>query len=462
MAVFMSMTRKKLAVLDALAEVAGPIGLPALMQQLPGDFTERSVRRWLADLADEGQVLKTGRKRGTRYQIATAFRSPDFAVREVRDESESAFGGDAQRAIHYVRQPLFKRKPVTYNQGWFDDYDPNRSGYFTSSDIEILAAQGRRSSGQEPAGTYARRIYNRLLIDLSYNSSRLEGNTYSLVDTQRLVLEGAGVEGKLDEEKIMILNHKEAIRHLVDGAPRLEASYDELCTLHYLLSDGLVPAHYSGKVRDHGVRVGASSYIPLEGPTALDRQLHAIATKAAAIENPYEQSLFALIHVAYLQAFTDVNKRTSRLAANIPLVKNNLVPLSFNSIGKDDYASAMIAIYELNDPRPLIELYRSSYLRGCQEYDATAEALGFDDVRVRYRPQRRQLIRELIAGLITGEAMTAHITRETARMIPAAHRHAFIEDVREDLTEIAPQRIAGLGITRQQLERWLQHRPRGS
>ncbi|MDN5863577.1 MAG: Fic family protein, partial [Salinisphaera sp.] len=315
------------------------------------------MRRWLAEWADQGRVIKTGRKRGTRYQLSPPFPAPVLAATQVRDEPESAFERSTLPALEYVRQPLFKRKPVSYNRAWFEAYRPNQSGYFTPDDLAALAAQGQRSTGQEPAGTYARRIYNRLLIDLSYNSSRLEGNTYSLLDTQKLVLEGAGAEGKLDEERIMILNHKEAIRHLVDSAPRLEVSYNELCTLHYLLSDGLVPPAYSGKVRDHGVRIGASSYIPLESPAALDRQLRAIATKAAAIENPYEQSLFALMHVAYLQAFTDVNKRTSRLAANISLVKNNLVPLSFNSIGQDDYASAMIAIYELNDPRPLIRLY---------------------------------------------------------------------------------------------------------
>lgn len=450
----MSVKPKKLAVLNVLAGLPEPIGLPALMQHLPGDYTERSVRRWLADWADEGRVIKTGRKRGTRYQLRPLFSTMASAAAHVRDEPESAFDRNALQAVDYVRQPLFKRKPVAYNRAWFEEYRPNQSGYFAPGDLDALAAQGQRSIGQEPAGTYARRIYNRLLIDLSYHSSRLEGNTYSLVDTQKLVLEGAGAEGKLDEERIMILNHKEAIRHLVDSAPRLEVSYNELCTLHYLLSDGLVVPAYSGKVRDHGVRVGASSYIPLESPAALDRQLRAIAAKATSIENPYEQSLFVLIHVAYLQAFTDVNKRTSRLAANIPLVKNNLVPLSFNAIGKDDYASAMIAIYELNDPRPLIRLYRTSYLRGCQEYDATAEALGFDDIRVRYRSQRRRIIGELITGLLTGDAMHAHIARETARLIPRPHRDAFTEDIREDLEEITPARIAGLGVTAQALARW--------
>ncbi len=320
-------------------------------------------------------------------------------------------------------------------------------------DIDLLTAKGRRTDDPEPAGTYARRIYNRLLIDLSYHSSRLEGNTYSLIETQRLLLEGTGATGKLDEEAVMILNHKEAIRYLVERASHLEPSYEEICTLHYLLSDGLVPPAGSGKVRDHGVRVGASSYIPLDRPAELERRLRQIADKAMAIQEPYEQSLFLLVHVAYLQAFTDVNKRTARLAANIPLVTRNRVPLSFNAIEKDDYASAMLAVYELNDPRPLMELYRASYLRGCQEYDASAEALGVDAVRVRYRAQRRDVLRGVIQERLAGQALMSRL-REAAEAIPAADRAAYLRDLEEDVRELSPQRLAGLGVTREEYQRW--------
>lgn len=441
---------KKMAVLDALAQVQAPVDLPTLLGMLPPGFAERSVRRWLSEMADEGLVIKTGQKRSTRYQL-NAIRQGAANV-----ETGSIFSPAAQESITYVRKPLFKRKPVTYNTAWFENYQPNRSGYFTKAQLEELTHSGKRASDREPAGTYARRIYNRLLIDLSYNSSRLEGNTYSLIDTERLLVEGRGAEGKLDEEMVMILNHKEAIGHLVEAVPRLKVSYDEICTLHYLLSDGLIPARYSGKIRDHGVRVGASTYVPLEGQKNLERQLQSIVEKAAAIENPHEQSLFLLIHVAYLQAFTDVNKRTARLSANIPLLLHNLVPLSFNAIEKDDYASAMIAIYELNDARPLVELYTASYLRGCQEYDATAEAMGFDEIRVRYRGQRRQVIREVIINRLRGKAQEARISEMATQLVPTGDRDGFIEDIREDLQEISPQRIAGLGITRQQLALWME------
>lgn len=468
MAVFVNKKDRKMAVFLALKQQDAPIDLPGLLEQLGPDYAERTVRRWLADMAEQGIVEKTGQKRGTRYRVIqrppTSARTselqvtyPKSSVRqtfEVRQDV-AAYGFQGMEAIIYVRQPLFQRKPVSYNPEWLAQYTPNQTVYLPTVDRDELERAGRRSIDHEPAGTYARRIYNRLLIDLSYNSSRLEGNTYSLIDTERLIVQGVGVEGKLDQEKAMILNHKEAIRHLVDSADTIHIDYNEICTLHFLLAEGLIPAQYAGYMRDHGVRIGGSTYIPWESPTRLEKQLRLICQKAAHIQNPYEQSLFLLAHVAYLQAFTDVNKRTSRLCANIPLIQNNLVPLSFNEVKKDDYASSMIAVYELNDIRPLAALYRNSYLRTCEQYDSTAEAAGFDEIRVRYRRQRRELIGHIVTHCLTGDGMNNYIQFQVQQLIPNEHRANFLEDVQEDLNNIAPQRIAGMGVTVGQLQAWL-------
>ncbi|WP_284455585.1 Fic family protein [Alloalcanivorax xenomutans] len=437
-------------ILDVLWKLSAPASLPEILEHLPEGFAERSTRRWLSQLVEQGLVVKSGQKRGTRYRLAE---STAAEIREPEPPVFFSFSDGARQTLERVRRPLLDRRPVSYNGDWLEEYKPNHSRYFSQADIDILTDKGRRTDTPEPAGTYARRVYNRLLIDLSYHSSRLEGNTYSLIETQRLLLEGTGATGKLDEEAVMILNHKEAIRYLVERAGHMEPSYEEICTLHYLLSDGLVPPPHSGKIRDHGVRVGASSYIPLDNPTTLERRLRGITAKAMAIQEPYEQSLFLLLHVAYLQAFTDVNKRTSRLAANIPLITRNRVPLSFNAIEKDDYASAMLAVYELNDPRPLIELYRASYLRGCQEYDATAEALGVDTIRVRYRAQRRDVLRQIILERLSGAALTTRL-KEAARAVPENDRNAYFEDLEEDIRELSPQRLAGLGVTREDYQRW--------
>ncbi|MBS0358809.1 MAG: Fic family protein [Proteobacteria bacterium] len=441
---------KKMAVLTILHDEAKGVAFKELLRLLGPDYAERSVRRWLSEMVKDGIVIQTGKKRGTHYKAASLEYLPS------QDGDDLVFSEASQKSLNYVAEPIFKRDPVAYNAQWLEDYQPNINSYLSSEIKTQLFNAGSRTKEKEPAGTYARRIYDRLLIDLSYNSSRLEGNTYSLLETERLILEGEAAEGKLDEEKIMILNHKEAIRHLIDNADTLIIDTDEICTLHYLLSDGLVPAQYAGKVRDHGVRIGGSTYIPYENPKQLMHQLKVICEKAKDIQDPYEQSFFLLTHIAYLQAFFDVNKRTSRLSANIPLILKNCVPLSFNNVGKKEYSSAMIAIYELNDVNPLIDLYKYFYLKTCQSYNATIEAMRYDAIRVRYRTMRRSVMRYIIVNQLVGKEMQTYIESETEKKVGKEDQSEFIKDVQEDIQEISSQRISGMGITKQELEQWLE------
>ena len=316
---------RKLAILLSLSQEVEPISLSKLMIKLQLDCTDRTVRRWLNQLIKEGLVQKFGHTKEAKY---LAIRAKDA----ISDQMSSFFSSISLKALDWIKRSVFERQPVAYNDEWFDSYDPNVNFYLSSSLRKQLFQSGQRANDHDPAGTYAHQIFNRLLIDLSYNSSRLEGNTYSLLDTERLLLHGDSPEGKLDEEKAMILNHKEAIRYLVNNAPKISVRKEVIYTLHYLLSDGLVEAKYAGKVRDYGVRIGGSTYMPFENSKRLQSQLVKIVQKAALINDPFEQSFFMLVHISYLQAFADVNKRTARLCANIPFITKNLVPLSFNDV----------------------------------------------------------------------------------------------------------------------------------
>ncbi len=443
----MDFTADKLATFRQLQSEMAPVSPKELAIKLGPRFSQRSVRRWLAEMVQAGLIEKIGRGRATRYRVLVSSKPV---------EPTSRFSPESLAVIALVKRPLFERLPVAYADEWFDDYTPNETFYIPAATRAQLYKEGKRSSSEEPAGTYAHRIFNRLLIDLSYNSSRLEGNTYSLLDTERLLLEGKGAVGKLDDEAVMILNHKEAIRYLVDRAPYLTVSTETFCTLHYLLADGLVDSMDAGKVRISGVRIGGSTYMPYENPKMLKYQLDRIAEKAALIEDPYEQSCFLLIHISYLQAFIDVNKRTARLCSNIPLVKHNLVPLSFNDVEKEDYTAALLAIYELQDVRPLVDLYVFSYLRTAAMYDSTVKVLGFDEVRIRYRTQRRVILREIIVREYRGAALQTYVS-EQASQIPEKDRAAFIEDIDEDVKYMDLSRIAGLGVTPEELKKWQGH-----
>ena len=137
----------------------------------------------------------------------------------------------------YVRQPAAAREPIAYDRGFLDRYRPNVDFYLPEMERLELRELGETGIVEQPAGTYAKQVLNRLLIDLSWNSSRLEGNTYSLLDTKRLIELGEEAEGKDRREAQMILNHKEAIEILVDGAEDIGFNRHTILNLHAALAE---------------------------------------------------------------------------------------------------------------------------------------------------------------------------------------------------------------------------------
>jgi Fic family protein len=154
-----------------------------------------------------------------------------------------------------------------------------------------LLEAGKRFDHKVAAGTYAKNISQKLLIDLSYNSSRLEGNTYSKLDTQRLLEQGLSAEGKVHEETVMIMNHKEAIGFLIENAEEIALNAFTIRNIHALLSqDLLANAAACGNVRRIEVTIGKSAYLPLNNPHQLEEYLALLLRKAAQINDPFEQS----------------------------------------------------------------------------------------------------------------------------------------------------------------------------
>jgi len=189
---------------------------------------------------------------------------------------------------------------------------------------------GRTPARELAAGTYAREILNRLLIDLSWASSRLEENTYTCFDTQKLIEFGQAAEGKEILETQMILNHKAAIEMLVEEADQIGFNSFTFLNLHAILSENLLPdENASGRLRRRPVDISGSVFHPLAMPQVLEDCFRLLLQKAAAIPDPFEQAFFVMVQLPSLQPFEDVNKRVSRLAANIWFIQNNLGPLSF-------------------------------------------------------------------------------------------------------------------------------------
>jgi len=427
-----------------------------IAENLTKSIGDKTLQRRLASLVESGEIEKTGDRRATKYflkgqkgAVLGTNKEPD------RDKAHPIFTEGSLEALGYLNSPPHSRMIVSYNRGFLESYVPNETIYVSREFRKELSNTGQRFDKALAAGTYAKQICERLLIDLSYNSSRLEGNTYSLLDTERLVVEGVTAEGKVHEESVMIMNHKEAILFLVENAEEIELNCFTIFNLHNLLSQDLLANPDScGSIRTVEINVGKSTYKPLANPHILRESLELILLKADAIEDPFEQSFFLLVHMSYLQAFEDVNKRTARLASNIPFIKKNLCPLSFIDISQEDYSRAMLLVYEKNNVSPMAELFVYAYKRSCDQYKTAKQAIGeIDAYRVQYRAQRKQVMGQIIVGDLHGKAKDEHIMQFCEQNdIPQPEK--FTAMTNADLAALHAGAIVGLGITENQLTEW--------
>lgn len=388
------------------------IGAKDIAQQLDFEIKGRTLQRRLAALIAEQRIVSEGDGRALKYKMARASQgrgvlSSDDANRQSVDEVYIPISPEGEEIKSFIRQPRTQRSPVSYQPDFLGQYYPNITYYLPAGLREQLHALGRSPAEQTPAGTFARDILNRLLIDLSWASSRLEGNTYSRLDTERLIEFGQAAEGKDVMETQMILNHKSAIEYLVRDTEHADVAAETIIALHAFLSDGLLADPMScGRLRNRAVDIGGSVYLPIAMPQRIAELFGIVMTMAAEISDPFEQSFFLMVHLPYLQPFEDVNKRVSRLAANIPLIQHNLCPLSFIDVPQQAYVDAVLGIYELNRIELLRDVYIWAYERSCQQYVAVQQQLVPPDiVRLRYRNELAEVIRAIVRdGLATDES----------------------------------------------------------
>lgn len=297
---------------------------------------------------------------------------------------------------------------------------------------------------------------NRLLLDLAWNSSRLEGNTYSLLDTQRLIAEGGSpAENKSATETQMILNHKDAIEFLVQDSPDIGINRFTLLNLHALLSNNLLadPAA-SGRLRNFAVGIAQSSCTPLAIPQLIEEIFELIMEKTVLIDDPFEQAFFLMVHFPYLQPFDDVNKRVSRLAANIPLNQHNLAPLSFTDVPEDLYTKGLLAVYELNRIELLKQVFINAYEKSAAKYAKLRQTIGEPNpFRIQYREQVRGPISTIIVSALTRTAAGNEINA-AASGIPEQDRSKFIEAAETEILSLHEGNFARYHATPSQFKEW--------
>jgi len=415
---------------------------------LADKMPRRTLQRRLALLVEQKQLTLQGRGRGSRYQRSVVTGEGDVvadnAGMEGTGEIYVPVSLEGQLIKKAVRQPIQDRRPVGYNQAFLDEYQPNETFYLTADIRQHLFTLGHSTGGQRPAGTYIRQILSRLLIDLSWNSSRLEGNTYSLLETERLLELGETSEARDALEAQMILNHKAAIELLVEQAAEIGFNRYTILNLHALLSDNLLAdPRACGRLRTISVGVDGTVYYPLEVPQLINDCFQRILHTATIIKDPFEQAFFAMVHLPYLQPFEDVNKRVSRLAANIPLIQHNLSPLSFVDVPERAYIDGILGVYELNRVELLRDVFVWAYERSCARYSAVRQSLGEPDpFRMRYRTRIYEFVVAVVQGQMNKPEAIRWVARETEENIPVEERARFIEIVETELSSLHEGNIA--------------------
>ena len=445
-------------IVDLIAQHSDGIGVDALARLLGTNVKRRTLQRRLAALVELKRILPEGGGRALKYRIAPIAGTINAVLEpitvQMTGEVYVPTSPEGEEIKAYVRQPRQQRKPVSYNNAFLEQYHPNQTAYLPESLRTQLHSLGRPSAEQTPAGTFARDILNRLLIDLSWASSKLEGNTYSRLDTERLIEFGQAAEGKDALETQMILNHKSAIEYLVRDTEHAIVSPETVISLHAFLSDGLMPDPLTcGRIRKRPVEIGGSVYLPIAMPQRLEELFGIVMSMAAEINDPFEQSFFLMVHLPYLQPFEDVNKRVSRLAANIPLIQHNLCPLSFIDVPQQAYVDAMLGVYELNRIELLRDVFVWAYERSCQQYVAVQQQLVPPDTfRLRHRKELTEAVQAIVRDGHTANEST--IRAVTPVTVIHEDQARFVALVMEEFKALHPGNAIRFGLRPLEFAEW--------
>lgn len=434
-----------------IARYSAGIGLDELLKVKDLSFSRRTLQRRVKQLIEEGRIRVSSKGAGTRYH-ATRFLQTAYGNFEIPIADES------QQIRHDVNQPLKDRCSVAYHRAFLDEYQPNKNAYLSTSIKAHLQGMGKNTADPKIIGTYAQKILNHLLIDLSWNSSRLEGNTYSLLETQRLLEWGEQPENKSTTDTQMILNHRAAIEFLVESSEEVNLNRFTVLNLHALLSDNLLGnAAACGRLRNIPVAIAKTTYTPLSVPPLIDECFDQILDKAISIQDPFEQAFFVMVQLPYLQPFEDVNKRVSRLAANIPLIRNHLSPLSFVDVPEQAYIDGLLGVYELNRVELLRDIFIWAYERSAAQYSTARQLLGEPDpFRLQYRQALIELVGTVVRRAFNTQESVDYIQTWIEQQIPEPDRIHFREIVERELLNLHAGNIARFRLKPSEFQSWQQ------
>lgn len=308
-----------------------------------------TLRRDLKELCDLEFLKQIGKLKNTRYELAI------FGI--IYNPLD---------AHDYCAVDLDKRNGnMQYNFSLFEKFPES---IFSKEEIIELneATKLFKDKSQNASETIQRKELERFVIELSWKSSKIEGNTYSLLDTELLLKEGIKAPGHTESEVIMILNHKKAFQYILSTKEKYKNPNIRLIEdINKLLTENL---SVSFGLRSKPVGVTGSTYIPLSVPTQIEEALNDLCKAIEKLETPYEKALLALLGVSYIQPFEDGNKRTARFFANAILLTHNSAPLSYRSVDEINFKESILVFYEKNSIIPMQKIFIDQYLFACENY----------------------------------------------------------------------------------------------
>lgn len=270
-----------------------------------------------------------------------------------------------KKIVHYFDLPFFKRSQAEYSKSFIRSYNPTKSPLLREEDTAQLVTWNKDTLLSTDFLKKHTSLYKSLIYDFTYNSLRLDGVHISYPETKELT---KTYHHKSNKGKTLMQNHEVALEYIVDNKYDINLNSHTLRYLHKVLGKNISQGEMLGTYRKDKILISGSNYTPPTQYETLNKEAKLFFRKLNLITNPFEQSLFILTYLPYLQLFEDFNKRTSRLFCNIPLIKNNLIPFAFLTVEKEDYMTSLLAVYELRDTRPLRKVFMNSYEKAYNKY----------------------------------------------------------------------------------------------
>lgn len=313
--------------------------------------SDATLKRLLAAGVQKGDIVVEGKARATRYSL-----SPQAHLLMPLDlDTYFALDVDDRQVQTSFNFNLIREQLPAVRL--FSDEE--------QSHLQALQAEFQKHLHEMTDKEY-RKEMERLGIDLSWKSSQIEGNTYSLLETERLLRESKTADGKTKEEAVMLLNHKDALRFILDNPDYLQAlSVSHIEDIHQLLTKEL---SVDRGIRHRRVGITGTNYHPLDNEFQIREALRDTCDLINGKENIFEKALLALVLLSYIQAFADGNKRTARITSNAILIANGYCPLSFRSVDSIDYKKAMLVFYEQNNIYAFKQIFIDQFEFAVKEY----------------------------------------------------------------------------------------------